>query len=143
MDKLKTKLEGLKKGGNTTTIFLYTSPECLLCEPWKTLMVTLLDWRLLKLVCVNDIHLFVMFSITFRKEFKTLKTAFFRHLLNTINPRYTHASGLCNDLKDPLLLVTATFDNMMLDILQKMIGIKVLPCIFYGLRELRLHGAIF
>ena len=127
VDQLKKKLERLKKGG-TTTIFLYTSPECLLRDPWKNLMITLIDRQLLKLVCIDEIHLFVIFGITFRKEFTAFKNTFFRHLLNNINPRYTYASGLCSDLKVTLLLMTATFDNTMLDILQKMIGIRVLPC---------------
>ena len=90
-------------------------------------MVTLIDKRILKLVCVDEIHLFVMFGITFRKEFTALKTSFFRHLLNNVDQRYTYASGLCADLKVPLLLMTATFDNSMLNTLQKMIGVKVLP----------------
>ena len=86
--KLKSKLEGLDKGGNKT-VFLYASPECLLREPWKSLMVTLIDQHILKLVCIDEIHLFVMFGITFRKEFTALKTTFFRHLLSNVYPRYT------------------------------------------------------
>ena len=56
-----------------------------------------------------------------------MKTSLFRHPLNNIDPRYTYSSGLCVDLKVPLLLMTATFDNTLLDLLQKMIGIKVVP----------------
>ena len=56
-----------------------------------------------------------------------MKTSLFRHLHNNIDPRYTFSSGLCVNLKVPLLLMTATFDNTLLDLLQKIIGIKVIP----------------
>ena len=72
VDQLKNKLLQLKKEGNTT-IFLYTSPECLMREPWLSLMVTLIERNVMKLVCIDEIHLFVMFGLTFRKEFTLLK----------------------------------------------------------------------
>ena len=40
--KLKAKLLSLEKDSNTT-IFLYTSPEYFTREPWRSLMVTLID----------------------------------------------------------------------------------------------------
>ena len=46
-------------------------------------MVILLNKVVLNLVCVDEIHLFVMFGITFRKEFASLKDTFFKHLLDT------------------------------------------------------------
>ena len=91
-------------------------------------MLTLINRQLLKLVYIDEIHLFVMFGITFRKEFTALRHTLFCHLLSNINPRYTYASGLCSDLKVPMLLMTATFNSTMLNILQRMIGIRVLPC---------------
>ena len=62
VDKLKKKLLSLTKDGNIT-VFLYTSPECLMREPWRSIMVTLIDRRVMKLVCIDEIHLFVMFGI--------------------------------------------------------------------------------
>ena len=125
VEKLKKKLLSLKKDGNST-VFLYTSPECLMREPWRSIMVTLIDRRVMKLVCIDEIHLFVMFGITFRKEFTLLKNTFFCHLVCDLDPRYTYATSLCHDLKVPLLLMTATFNNSLLSLLEKMIGIKVL-----------------
>ena len=116
VEKLKKKLLSLKKEDNTT-VFLYTSPECLMREPWRSVMVTLIDRRVLKLVCIDEIHLFVMFGITFRKEFTLLKKSFFRHLVCNRDPRYTYSTGLCHDLKVPLLLMTATFNNKLLSLL--------------------------
>ena len=125
IEKLEKKLLSIKKDDNTT-IFLYTSPECLMREPWRSVMVKLIDRRVLKLVCIDEIHLFVMFGITFRKEFTLLKNTFFRHLVCNRDPRYSYATGLCHDLKVPLLLMTAAFNNSLLSLLEKMIGVKVL-----------------
>ena len=76
------------------------------------------------MVCVDEIHLFVMFGVTFRKSFVNLKESFFKHLIDrskhkTDSPHAVH-------LKVPLLLMTATFNNRLLLILEQMIGIKVL-----------------
>ena len=76
------------------------------------------------MVCIDEIHLFVIFGITFRKSFINLKESFFKHLIDrskheTDAPHAVH-------LKVPLLLMTATFNNRLLGIFEKMIGIKVL-----------------
>lgn len=129
VEKLKKKLLSMKKN-DTTTVFLYTSPECLIRQPWRSLMVTLIDRGVMNLVCIDEIHLFVMFGITFRKEFTLLKSTFFRYLLGDNDPRSKYATGLCHDLKVPILLMTATFNNCLLRLLEKMIGVKVLPTNF-------------
>lgn len=63
--KLHNKLLQLDKNINCS-IFLYTSPECLMRQPWQSLMVILLNIGVLKLVYVDKTHFFVMFGITFR-----------------------------------------------------------------------------
>lgn len=129
VQQLEDKLLSIEKDSNTT-VFLYTSPECLAREPWCSIMIKLIDRGSLKLVCIDEIHLYVMFGITFRKEFTLLKKSFFKHLRTERGPRYSYASGLCHDLKVPLLLMTATFNKSLLGILEKMIGVKVLPTNF-------------
>ena len=82
VNKLQTKLLALKKTSNCT-IFLYSSPECLLRQPWRTLIICLINNGVLKLVCVDEIHLYdVMFGLTFRKEFIMIKDSFFKHLID-------------------------------------------------------------
>ena len=125
VEKLKKKLLSLKKEDNTT-VFLYTSPEYLMREPWRSIMVTLIDRRVMKLVRIDEIHLFVIFGLTFRKEFTLFKNSFFSHLVCNRDPRYTYSTGLCHDLKIPLLLMTTTFNNSLLLLLAKMIRVKVL-----------------
>ena len=80
--KLQNKLSGLGAHSNIT-LFIYSSPECLIREPWQTVFRGLINMKVLKLVCVDEVHLFVMFGVTFRKEFTLLKESFFQHLIAT------------------------------------------------------------
>ena len=80
----------------------------------------------MKLVCIDEIHLFAIFGITFTQEFTLLKNTFFRHLLCDRDPRYTYSSGLCHDLKVPILLMTTMFNKSLMGLLEKMISVKVL-----------------
>ena len=86
-------------------------------------MVGLVKKRFLKLVCVDEIHLFVIFGATFWKEFTLLKLSFFRHLIDVSDP----TSDIGCYLKVPLLLMTATFNPQLLRILQNRIGVKIAP----------------
>ena len=73
--QLKDKLRSIERDSNTT-IFLYPSPEYLTRKPWCSIIVKIIDWGVLKLVSIDEIHLFVMFGIKFRKEFTLLKKSF-------------------------------------------------------------------
>ena len=64
------------KSGTNASVFLYSSPECLMKEPWKSLLIKLINNGVLKLVCVDEIHLFVIFGIIFRNSFVNLKDTF-------------------------------------------------------------------
>ena len=121
--KLDEKLSNMKKGTNAS-VFLYTSPECLMKPPWNSLLIKLINNGVLKLVCVDEIHLFVMFGVTFRKSFVNLKESFFKHLIDQSKNKKDSPHAV--HLKVPLLLMTATFNNRLLGLLEKMIGIKVL-----------------
>lgn len=121
---LKNKLNSLQSN-STVTIFIYTSPECLMKEPWKSVVIVLINRRVLKLVCVDEIHLFVMFGLTFRKEFTLLKASFLMHLIDKKSTSNT--TNGCYYLKVPLLLMTATFNRKLMSLLELMIGIKILP----------------
>ena len=126
ISKLQTKLLDMNKTSNTT-IFLYSSPECLMRQPWRTLIIRLINNGVLKLVCVDEIHLYVMFGLTFRKEFMTLRDSFFKHLVDhkmEVGNRTTN--DLSCYLKVPLLLMTATFNPRLLSLMESMIGIKIM-----------------
>jgi superfamily II DNA helicase RecQ len=68
---LATQLSKLHSKSNTT-IFLFSSPETLLKEPWASLISTLIRKDVLKQICVDEVHLFVMFAVTFRHSFLQL-----------------------------------------------------------------------
>lgn len=76
INKLKAKLTSLTKTTNIT-IFLYTSPKYLSHEAWKYVIAGLIYQQVLKLVCVDEVHLFVMCLVIFRQEFTLLKSSFF------------------------------------------------------------------
>ena len=63
-DKLANMLITLSPNTDAT-IFLFSSPRFLLKEPWNLIIQTLLDNNLLRLVCVDEVHQFVIFGCTF------------------------------------------------------------------------------
>jgi len=93
MKKLENKLLSMEIDSNTT-IYLYTSPEFLTRDPWSSLVVKLVGRNVLKLVFIDDIHNFVMFGITVRKEFTLLKKTFFYIYLQKKIPGI-HLSLVC------------------------------------------------
>ena len=76
------------------------------------------------MVCVDEIHLFLIFGVTFRKSFVNLKDTCFKHFID--NSKTTSSSSHAVHLEFPLLLMTATFNNRLLGIMEKMIGIQLL-----------------
>jgi superfamily II DNA helicase RecQ len=128
--KLSKLLEHLPPNSDAT-IFLFSSPEFLLKEPWKTCIQSLIKKNTLRLVCIDEVHQFVMFGCTFRPTFGLLKESLFRYLIcNNNNSTSSTTSTLAVKLKVPLLLMTATFNVELLNILHSMIGIRVSPEMF-------------
>ena len=85
----------------------------------------LLNREVLKLVCVDKVHLFVMFGVKFMKEFTLLKLSFFNNVLIMRLLIMWRRQDLVLYLKVPLLLMTATLNQELLKILQDMIEIRV------------------
>jgi superfamily II DNA helicase RecQ len=54
---------------SNTTTFLFASPQVLVKEGsiWIGLIDKLIENKRLSLICVNEVHLFVHFGLTFRK----------------------------------------------------------------------------
>lgn len=75
INNVKEKLLSMTKSANAS-VFIYSSMECLMKKPWNFLMVKLINNGVLKLVCVDEMHIFAMFGIIFRKEFFNLKDLF-------------------------------------------------------------------
>ena len=132
-DKLCYLLNNLPKETDAT-MFMFSSPEFLTKEPWKTTTQTLIDNGLLRLVCVDEAHQFVMFGVTFRPDFGLLKDSLFEQTIINSSTLPSNETQLPVYLKVPLLLMTATFNIELLKTLQSMIGIRIQPsmCLWSG-----------
>ena len=64
------------------TVFLFSSPQAICNKKflWKELLHWLIDNNLLSMVTVDEVHLFVHFGLTFRKEFMFLTSKLFSKL---------------------------------------------------------------
>jgi superfamily II DNA helicase RecQ len=65
-----------------TTLFLFSSPQTLVKNNscWLSLIHWLIDNGRLSMVCVDEVHLFVHFGLTFRKEFQQITLKLFSKL---------------------------------------------------------------
>ena len=95
----------------TTSFICYSSPETLLNKITVQFMKTLVERNKLNLFCIDEIHLFLEFGISFRHIFQSLKSKIISIFYNEDN----------NSMKIPILLMTATFDLQMFSIIQKML----------------------
>jgi superfamily II DNA helicase RecQ len=125
---------------STTAIILFTSPETIARPIWLDLIEHLIENKKLKLMCIDEVHLFVEFGVTFRPSFCELKQKLFSLLIHNSNDSlsspsnatsvphstsssHTNALSHSTSLKIPLLCMTATFNQYLLLLLQKMLGI--------------------
>lgn len=138
LDSLKSKtsrnslsqcLRSLEKTANTS-MFLFASPEELLKFPWPSLILHLSNNGLLKLVCADEVHQFVSFGISFRRRFCVLKKSLFQNLVDSKDAN-NEPYQLPTTLKTPSLLMTAAFTPDLLKLLEKMVGMRVLPSNFF------------
>jgi hypothetical protein len=102
------------------TIYIFSSPEALTKPIWSLLMKQLIQKKTLSLVCVDEVHLYVQFAITFRPSIISLKSLLFDllHVSNQSNNSY-------QTLKVPVLFMTATFNKTLLDLLTKVTGLSI------------------
>ena len=111
LDSLKTSsqrnalieaLDQFKYGNSNMTLFVFSSPEALLLPKWISIFTKLQERSILKCITIDEVHLFVMYGITFRYDFLKLKDAFFSKVL--------YSASTTNALKIPILVMTATFN---------------------------------
>jgi superfamily II DNA helicase RecQ len=65
------------KSEDEKTIILFTSPQMLQSETWLPLIKALIKPKILRMVCIDEVHLFVSHGLFFRQEFFELKRNFF------------------------------------------------------------------
>ena len=102
---------------------LFTSPEALVLPIWTNLIDELLKIDMLNLICVDEVHLFVEFGLSFRKDFLLLRHILFNKIISFNNASSNTISGTRTILKIPLICMTATCNMQLLKLLQKMTNI--------------------
>jgi superfamily II DNA helicase RecQ len=113
---LVTMLKAIPPDGHTT-VLLFSSPQAILNKdfPWSAFI----DWMILNnrltMVCVDEVHLFVHFGLTFRDEFKGLTPALFDKL---------KVPGSTTKTTIPFLFMTGTCSKTIVSSLQRLIGIQ-------------------
>jgi superfamily II DNA helicase RecQ len=108
---------------NRLSVLLFASPECIVEDVWIEMIQKLIADTLLKLVCVDEVHQFVEFGLTFRKSFMSLKDSLFKFLW--VTESQDKDSLLHTILKVPLLFMSATMNRSLVDLLQKIVGIQL------------------
>ena len=101
LEKLCTYVIQHCTSNTITSIIIFTSSEALLKPVVISFVDSLVTKGLLRIFCINEIHLFVQFGLSFRKKFQQIRTA----IVNTLRQPGT------NYLKIPIILMTATLDN--------------------------------
>ena len=98
-----------------TSIIIFTSPEYLLKPHVMSFFVSVVEKDLLRLFCIDEVHLFVQFGLSFRKSFQLLK----KSIIDKLKDK---ESG---QMHVPILCMTATFNNKLMNALEKMLGFTI------------------
>jgi len=102
------------------TIMLFSSPQKIVNDKtWMGFLKKLIENGLLRLVCVDEVHLFVHYGLSFRTEFAMLSSTLFRHLIIDRGAGYK--------TKIPVLFMTATCTNRIFRQLQDLTTLKFFP----------------
>ena len=119
--KAPAELERLYNGilkhiqnNSSSSIICFSSPETIVNPLSINFVKKLVGDKKLNLFCFNEIHLFVEFGISFWPQFQMLKDKIISLLYD--NDDIMHV---------PILLMTATFDNIMFHLIQRMLGIQI------------------
>jgi superfamily II DNA helicase RecQ len=109
--KMVSRIKTLLKDGDTS-VFIFSSPQAIVKnEVWCELIDFLIANERLSMVCVDEVHLFAHFGMTFRKEFQQLENKLFRKL--RIGESRTRT-------KVPILFMTATCTASIVDRVEAM-----------------------
>ena len=127
LDKIRSKVDQTKvvtmiqdiPFNSQTLIILFTSPQALLNKhfPWGELLNWLIHHSRLSMVCIDKVHLFVHFGMTFRKEFKDLTPLLFDKLK-------VAKVGNKSRTTIPILFMTATCTKTVVDVIASVTGLN-------------------
>ena len=100
----------------TANIFLFVSPETLLKDQWIKLLMKLISNKVMRLLVVDEVHLFVEFGMSFRKSICDLKKVLFDQLWK---------DKLQIKLSVPIIFMSTTFNVEYMKYLKLMTGISI------------------
>lgn len=110
---------------SSATVYLFASPQAILKKEWETVLEKLSTKKLIRLFCFDEVHLYVNFGLTFRRDFVKLKDTLFKW----VRARHSQ-NGPCSLLKIPVLLMTATWDLELARIFEMMTGVHPSQSLF-------------
>ena len=111
---------------SNTAMFLFSSPEEILKPCWISCLISLISKKTLKLICIDEVHQFIDFGISFRKSFCLLKLRLFHHIIDH-SAVTNKPDQMPSTLKIPVVCMTAAFNATLVTLLEKMINIRFLP----------------
>ena len=101
-------------------VFLFASPEAILDPTWNSMISDLLKKRHIRNVCIDEVHLFVHFALSFRIQFLHCKNALFEKLLLSNAEGQEDTSRTYTSV--PVMFMTASFNKQLFNILEKITG---------------------
>jgi superfamily II DNA helicase RecQ len=123
---------------SSTTVILFSSPQAMLNKKflWLDFLNWLIDNNRLSMVCVDEVHLFAHFGMTFREEFKLLTPALFNKL---------KVGGSSTTTTTPLLFMTGACTKSVVNSMQRIIGItfEATKNVFWPAAEEMKHRQVF
>jgi hypothetical protein len=113
--------------GTKQTVLLFSSPQAIVgSKAYQGLIVGLISSGLLRFVCIDEIHLFVQFGLSFRDEFAKLRQFLFDLLrLNQYREGTRVTKKLAQKTKAPILWMTATASHYILLELEQLTGVSI------------------
>jgi superfamily II DNA helicase RecQ len=103
------------------TVFLFSSPQAIVNNQiWRPIIDSLITKRLLSMLCIDEVHLFVHYGLTFRQEFALLQLALFKKLRVKAS---SSAQLACFHTTVPVLFMTATCNLSMVAQIEKLSGL--------------------
>ena len=129
------------------TVFLFSLPEAL-CQPhWANLVAELIECRNLHQICVDEVHLFVQFAVTFRPSFIRLREILFQKVLinrPTNNNCTTNTTDQNSETTVNVIFMTATYNQNLHKYLKRITGYTMLCDTFiwssnFNCRHISIH----
>jgi hypothetical protein len=104
------------------TIFLFSSPQAIVNnEIQRTMITSLITKLLLSMLCIDEVHQFAQFRLTFCQEFALLQSVLFKQLRVKASPSVklsrSHTTA-------PVLFMMATCNQSMVAQIEKQSGLR-------------------